>query len=150
MIKHIIIFIPSMTGIIIVKILIWMILLNSIWFNKWRCINNTIFLWFFTTYSISFTRFNFLYITPRTISCTNTKNFWCKYTCYKTKNLGSRKWIFLMPQMNMTISDIFALPEKFITIKWTIIVIKVSLICPKQFKIKMQLIFRQSMKQCLD
>ena len=106
MIKSIIIFIPSMTSTIIIKVFIIMILFNSSWFNTVICINNTLFLWYITSDIISFTRFSCLYITPRTLWCTNTKNLWCNSTCYKTNNLGARKLIFLISQITITISDI--------------------------------------------
>ena len=132
LIESIVVFIPVMTGIIINKAFIIMILLSSIWFNIGRFINNSMFLWYITDDSISFTIFNCLYINPRMLICTNIKNHQCNYTCYKTNNLGARKWIFLMPQITITISDVFAFTEKIIIIKWTILVIKVSVASPKK------------------
>ena len=105
LIKIIIAFIPSTTRIILIKFLVMVLLLNSSWFNTGICINNTLFILYSTAERRYVTRFHYLYITPRTLSCTNTKNIWCNYTCYKNKNLGARKYIFLMPQIAITISD---------------------------------------------
>ena len=200
LIKSIVVFIPVMTGIIINKAFIIMILLSSIWFNIGRFINNSMFLWYITDDSISFTIFNCLYINPRMLICTNIKNhqcnytcyktnnlgarkigrfinnsmfLWyitddsisftifnclyinprmlictniknhrCNYTCYKTNNLGARKQIFLMPQMNITIPDVFYFLDKIITIKWIILVIKVSVLSTEQVYSKIQFILR--------
>ena len=131
MIKLIIIFIPSMTRIIIIKVFIRIILFDYSWFNTVRCINNTLFLWYITSDSRSCTWFNCIYTTPITLIYTNTKKFLCNYTWYKTKNLGAMKWMFLMLQMTITISDVFDFPDKFITIKWIIILIKGSLLSTK-------------------
>ena len=130
MIKTIIILILSMTWTVVIKFFIIMVFFYSSWFNTGGCINNNLFLWYITGNSRSFPGFNCLYVTPRTLCYTNNENLRCNSTCNKTKNLGERKWIFLMPQMTVTISDDFAFPNKFITIKWTILVIKVSLISP--------------------
>ena len=146
MIKCIILCIPGMTWTILIKLFVIMILFNSSWFNTGRCINNTLFLWYITSNGRSFTRFNFLYFTPRTLCCDNSKNLWCDSTCNKTKNLGARKWIFLMPQMTVIIFDVFAFPYKFISIKWTNLVIKVSVLSPKRVLSYSHLLFRCSRK----
>ena len=146
MIKFIILFIPGMTWKIVINLFVRMILLNSIWFNTGGCINNTLFIWYITANSRSFPRFNCFYVTPRTLCCTNTKNLWCDSTCNKIKNLGVRKWIFLMPQMNVAIFDVFFSPYKFISIKWTNIVIKVSLLSPKYVLSYRHFVFRCSRK----
>ena len=113
-----------------------MILLDSSWFNTGICINNNLFLWYITDDIRYFTRISCIHITPITLFCTNNarldfewtnnKNLWCDSTCYKTKNLGERKWIYFIPQMTVNISDVFYFPNKLIVIKWTILVIKVS------------------------
>ena len=108
-----------------------MILFNYIWFNICRCINNNMFLWYTTDDSISFTRFNCLYITTRMLSCTNNKNLSCNSTFQKTKNLGARKWILMMLQMTITIMGVFDYPDTFITIKGNIIVIEFNIGTPK-------------------
>ena len=131
MIKSIIILIPSVTWKIIIQVFIRTVLFYSIWINTGRCIHNTLFLWYITAGSRYFIIFNFLYIKPRTLCWANTKNLWCNSTCYKTKNLGARKWIFLMPQMTVNISDVFGFPDKFINIKWTILVIKQGVLSTK-------------------
>ena len=146
MIKIIILFIPGMTWTIVIKLFFIMILFNSIWFNTGGCINNTLFLWYITANGRSFSRFNCLYVTPRTLCCTNTKNLWCDSTCNKTKNLGARKWIFLMPKMTVTISDVFAFPYKLIPIKWTSLVIKFSVLSPKYVLSNSHFVFKYSMK----
>ena len=128
MIKCIILFIPGMTLIIVIKLFVWMILFNLSWFNADRCINNTIFLWYITANKRSFTRLNRFYVTPRTLCCKNHNKFWCDSTYNKTKNLGTRKWIFLMPKMTVTVSGVFAFPNKLIPIKWTNLVIKASVL----------------------
>ena len=130
-IKRTIVLIPSMTQTMFVKVFILMILLNSSWFNTGRFINNTLFLLYITDDSRYFIGFNCFYITPITISFTNTINLWCNSTCYKTNILGERKWIFLMPQMTITISDVFDFPDKIILIKWTNIVIEVRVLSPE-------------------
>ena len=124
-----------------------MILLDYSWLNTLRCINNNRFLWYITANSRYFDKFICLYITPITLCCTNTKNLWCNSIRYKTKNLGVRKWIFLMPQITVTISDVFAFLDKFIIFKWTILDIKVSVLSPKQALIKIHFIFRYSMNK---
>ena len=129
--QTIIIFIPSVTWAIIIKDFIWMIWINFSWFDTGRFINNNLFLWYINADSRSFIIFNFIYSAPRMLYCTNTNKLWCNSKCYKIKNLVTRKWIFLMPQMTVTISDVFAFSDKFITIKWTILVIKSSVISKK-------------------
>ena len=131
MIKSISLFIPGMTWTIVIQLLVIMILFNYSWFNKCICINNTLFLWYITNNIRSFPIFNCLYVTPRTLYCTNCKKLWCESTCNKTKNLGARKWIFWIPQMAVIISDVFDFTYKFIRIKWTNIFIKVSVLSPK-------------------
>ena len=131
MIKSIIFFIPGVTWTIVIKLFVRMILLNSIWFNTGRCKNNTLFLWYSTADTRSFPRCNCFYITPKKLCCTNNNNLWCDSTCNKTNNLGTRKWIFLMPQMTVTIYDVFVFPYNFILIKWIILGIKVSVLSPK-------------------
>ena len=84
-IKCIIIFIPGMTSTVVIKLFIWMILFNSSWFNTGRCMNNTLFLWYSTANCISFPISNCVYITPRTLCCTNTKNLWCESTNKKNQ-----------------------------------------------------------------
>ena len=134
MTKIIVVFITSMNGKRIINIFFRMILSNYRWFNKVICTNNTLFLWYITAYSIYFTRFSCIYITPRAIRCTNIKNLLCNSTCLKTKNLGTRKWIFLIPQMTITISDVFDFPYIFINIRGTILVIKVSILSTKSLE----------------
>ena len=146
MIKCIILFIPGMTWTIVIQCFVRMILFNSSWFNTGICIHNTPFLWYITANSRPFTRFNCLYVNPRTIWYTNTKKIWCESTRNKTKNLGARNWIFLMPQIKVTIFDVFDFSYKFIPIKWTILVIKVSLISSKYVFSKIHLVFRYSVK----
>ena len=119
LIKITIIFIPRVTWTISIMGFIIIILFDSIWFNTGRCLNNTLYFWYITADRIYFTRFNCIYITPRTLFCTNANHLWCNTTCYKTKDLGARKWIFLMPQMTVTLSDVFAFPEKCVSTKWT-------------------------------
>ena len=131
MIKCVIFFILVMTWKIVIKLFVWMILFNYRWFNKGICINNTLFLWYITANSRCFSIFNCFYVTPRTLCCTNSKNLWCDSTCNKTKNLGARRWIFLMPKMTVTIFDVFSFPYKFISIKWTNLVIKLSVLSQK-------------------
>ena len=146
MIKWSILFIPGMNWTILIQLFVWMLLLNRIWFNIFRYINNTLFLYYITVNIRSFPIFNCFYVTPRTLCCTNTKNLWCDSTCNKTKNLGARKWIFLMPQMTVTISDVFAFPYKLISIKWTNLVIKVSVLSPKYVSSNSYFVFRCSKK----
>ena len=146
MIKCIILFISGMTWKIVIKLFVWLVLFNYRWFNTGGCINNTLFLWYITANGRYFPRFNCLYVTPRTLCCTNTKNLLCDSTCNKTNNLGERKWIFLMPQMTVAITNVFAFPYKFIRIKWTNIVIKVSVLSPKHVKSYIHLLFRWSRK----
>ena len=112
-----------MTWTTVITFFVRIILFNYSWFDTCKCINNNLFLWYITVDSRYFPRFNCLYITPRTLCCTNTKNLWCDSQCNKTKNLGTSKWIFLISQMIVTISDVFALPYKLIPIKLTILVI---------------------------
>ena len=92
---------------IVIKFFVRMILFNSSWFNAGKCLKNILFLWCITTDSISFPRFVCSYITPGTLCCTNTKKLWCNSTCNKTKNLGASKYVFLKPQMTVTISNVF-------------------------------------------
>ena len=146
MIKCIIFFIPGMTWNVFIKLFVRMIFFNSRWFNTGRFINNTLFLWYITANTRSFPGFNCLYVTPRALYYTNTKNLLCDYICNKKKNLGARKWIFLMPQMIVTISDVFDLPYKFIPIKWTNLVIKVSVLSTKYVSSNSHFVFRYSMK----
>ena len=108
-----------------------MILFNSSRFNIGRCKNNSLLLWYITTNSRYFPLFNFLYVTPITLCCTNSKKLWCDSTFNNTKKLGARKWIFFMPQITVAISDVFSFPYKFIRIKWTNFVIKLSVLGPK-------------------
>ena len=112
--------------------------------------NNNFFLWYITANIRSFPRFNFLCVAPGTLFCTNTKNLWCDSTFNKTKNLGARKWIFLMPQMTVTISDVFAFTYKLIPIKWTNIVITVIVLSPKYVLSNSYFVFRYSMKYYFD
>ena len=146
MLKCIILFIPGTTWTIAIKFFLIMILFNSIWFNTVRCINNTLFLWYITANIRSFPRFNYFYVTPRTLFCANTNNLWCDSTCNKTKNIGTRKWIFLMPQMTVTIFDVFYFLYKSISIKWINLVIKVSVLSTKYFLSYRYLLFRRSRK----
>ena len=132
LIKSITVFIPSMTVIMIIKSFSRIIPLNYSWSNTGICINNTLFIWYITSDSRYFTIFNWLYINPRTLCCKNTNNLWCNSKFYKTNNLDTRKWIFLMAKINVTISDVFAFPDKLITIKWTIIFIKTGVLSPEQ------------------
>ena len=86
----IIIFITSMDLTIVIKFFIRMIFFDSSLFNTSRCINNTLFIWYITDDSRSFTVFHCIFVTPRTLCCTNNKNLLCDSTCSKTKNLGAR------------------------------------------------------------
>ena len=135
LIKSIIVFIPIMNGIMAINIIVITIIFNSSWFDAGRCMNNTLFLWYITADSRYFTRFKCLFITPRTIICTNTKKVLCKSTCCKTKNLGSRKWILLMPKMKIIITGVFSFPDKLIAIKGTILLIEVSIFSPKYYRL---------------
>ena len=128
------------------KVFVWLVLFNSSWFNTGGCINNTLFLWYITGNSRSFSRFNCLYVTPRTLCFINTKNLWCVSTCNKTKNLGERKWIFLMPQITIAITNVFAFPYKFISIIWPNLVLECSVLSPKHVKSYIHLLFRLSRK----
>ena len=139
-------FIPSTTWNNVIKLFVWIIWSNSSWLNRKRCINNTLFLWYITDNIRSFPKFNCLYITPKTLCCTNSKNLWYDSTWNKTKNLGARKWIFLMPQMTITISYVFYFPYKLISIKWTNLVIKFSVLSPKYVLSNSHLVFSYSMK----
>ena len=146
MIKCIILFIPGMTWTIFIKLFVLMVLLNSSWFNTGGCINNTLFLWYITANSRSFLRFNCLYVTPRTLCCTNTKKLWCDSTCKKTKNIGERKQILLMPQITVAITDVFTFTYKLISIIWTNNVIKCSVLSPRQVYSYSHFLFRCSRK----
>ena len=146
MIKSTILFIPGMNWIIVIKLFVRIILFNYSWFNIGRFINNTLFLWYITANSRYIPIFNCSYITPGMLFCTNIKNLLCDSTCNKTKNLCARKWIILMPKMTVTISDVFSFPNKFIRIKWTIIVIKVSLLIPEYVLSNSHLVFRYFLK----
>ena len=146
MIKSIILLIPCMNWTIFIKLFVRMVLFNSIWFNASRCINNTLFLWYITANSRYFPRFNCLYITPRMFFWNNYKNLWCESTFNKTKNPGARTWVFLMPQRTVTISDVFSFPYKLIRIKWTNLVIKLSVLSPRYIFSNRHFIFRCSMK----
>ena len=124
MIQIIIVFSPSMTGIMIIKVFIIIIVFNYSWFNTGICINNTLFLWYITADSIYFTRFNSLCINPITLSFTNTKNLWCNSTCWKKLNLvqGSQyfwchKW--LLPSLVSFLFQINSSPstEPFLLLK---------------------------------
>ena len=83
-----------MTWTIFIKLFFLMIFFSSRWFNTGRCINNTLFLWCINANCRSFPILNCLYVTPRTLSWTNTKKLWCESKCSKTQYLGKRKWIF--------------------------------------------------------
>ena len=146
MIKCIVLFIPGMAWNIIIKLFVWLVLFNSSRFNTGGYINNNLFLWYITANGRSFSRFNCLYVTPWNICCTNTKNLWCDSTCNKINNLGERKLMFLMPQMTVAITNVFAFPYKSISIKWTNLIIKVSILSPKQVKSYIHLLFRWSWK----
>ena len=148
MIKIIFFFIPSMNVIIIIEVFFIMIIFNSIWFNTVICIHNTLFLWYVTADRIYFTKINFINMAPRMLGFTNNKNLLCNSTCYKNKNLGARKLIFLMPQITITINYVFSFTDKTITIKGPIIFIEVSILSPKQFQSKIQFIFRSSIEKC--
>ena len=145
MIKCIILFIPGTTWTIVIKLFVWMVLFNSSWFNTGGCINNNIFRWCITANGRSFLRFNFLYVTPRTLCCTSTKNLLCDSKCKKTNNLGEWKWIFLMPQMTVAVTNVFAFPYTFTIIIWTNLVIKFSVLSPKYVLSKRYFFFRYSM-----
>ena len=116
MIKVIIIFIPSVTWTIVIKLFVIMILFNYIWFNTGRCINNIMFLWYITDDRRSFPIFNYLYITPITLRCINNKSLWCDSTRNKTKNLGTRELFFwwhkcLLPYLMSLIFHINSSPS---------------------------------------
>ena len=119
------------------------------WFDTDRFINNAMFHVYITIDIISFTIFNFLYITLRTISINNTKNLLSNSTCCKINKFVSHYWILLIPQMNSNTDDILDFPDKFITIKGNILVLKFSILTLKQVG-NMQFIIWSAIKYCFD
>ena len=55
-----------------------------------------------------------------------------------------------MPQMNINIKNIFATPDKFVTVKRINIMIEIGILTPEGIKIFMQLFLRWISKQGLD
>ena len=51
-----------------------------------------------------------------------------------------------MPQMTITTTNIFTTPDKFVTVKSIILVIKISIFTPKRIKGSMQLFSDESEK----
>ena len=76
--------------------------------------------------------FNSIHITSITFRSTNTNNLRRDPTCYKTKNIFAQYWILLMPQMTITIVNVFDYTDEFIATKGSILVVKVSILTPKQ------------------